>query len=114
MIQRLFLVTSVSLFGCSSSSVLNPHDGGADFSTVAMSDMTVARDLLPPPPPRARVLTQHNDSGRTGANLLETVLTPAKVKAGFGLERMLAVDDEVYAQPLFVPDLMVSGRGVHD
>ena len=56
------------------------------------------------------VLTQHNDVGRTGANLQETTLTTSNVTAGqFGLLRCLPVDDQVYAQPLIVSGLSVSG-----
>jgi outer membrane protein assembly factor BamB len=61
------------------------------------------------------VLTQHNDSARTGSNLTETELTPDRVKrGGFGKLFSLEVDDEVYAQPLYVPDVQVTARGRHD
>jgi mono/diheme cytochrome c family protein len=56
------------------------------------------------------VYTQHNDNARTGANLHETVLTPANVKPGrFGLLFRYAVDDQVFAQPLYVPNLAIGG-----
>ena len=56
------------------------------------------------------VLTQHNDNARTGANLRETVLTPANVnKAQFGMLFKHVLDDQSYTQPLVVTNVAVSG-----
>jgi hypothetical protein len=58
----------------------------------------------------AAVLTQHNDSERTGANPLETILTPAKVTpATFGSLFTQTVDGLIVAQPLYLPQVMISG-----
>ena len=60
------------------------------------------------------VLTQHNNLERTGANLKETVLTPANVNAKhFGMLFKRVVDDQVYGQPLVVTDVKIGG-GTHD
>jgi hypothetical protein len=56
------------------------------------------------------VLTYKNDSSRTGANLTESILTTANVtSASFGLLRVLPADGAVYAQPLYLSQLMVGG-----
>ncbi len=49
-----------------------------------------------------QVLTQHNDNQRRGANLLETVLSPASVgSSAFDRLGHYLVDGQVFAQPLF-------------
>ncbi len=60
------------------------------------------------------VYTYHDDNARTGADLTETQLTPATVATGgFGLQHTLAVDGQVYAQPLYVHGVKIGGV-VHD
>ena len=64
-----------------------------------------------PVAPRAKVsvLTQRNDNARSGANLAEVVLTPKTVdaKAGlFGKLFSVAVDGNVYAQPLYAANVV--------
>jgi len=62
-----------------------------------------------------QVLTSQYDSARTGATLLETVLTPANVNAAqFGKLFSYAVDGDVYAQPLYVPGVDIPGKGRHN
>jgi hypothetical protein len=61
------------------------------------------------------VLTYHNDNARTGANTTETRLTPDNVNTNrFGLLRKYPVDGYIYAQPLYVPGLMIPGHGRHN
>lgn len=60
------------------------------------------------------VLTYQYNVQRTGANLYETLLTPANVNAAtFGKIFSCPVDSFVYGQPLFMPNLSIAG-GTHN
>ncbi len=56
------------------------------------------------------VVTGQYGNSRTGANPQETILTPANVSAsGFGLLFTQTVDENIFAQPLYVPGLTIQG-----
>ena len=56
------------------------------------------------------VLTQHNDNARTGQNLSETTLNTSNVnQSSFGKLFWRTVDGFIYAQPLYVPGLVIQG-----
>ena len=60
------------------------------------------------------VVTQHNDNTRAGLNNQELKLTTTNVNASqFGKLFSLAVDDQVYAQPLILGNLSI-GSGNHN
>ena len=61
------------------------------------------------------VLTYHNDLSRTGQNVEESTLTPSTVSSGqFGPLFRDAVDGQVYAQPLYMPDVNIPGKGIYN
>jgi hypothetical protein len=61
------------------------------------------------------VLQRGYDAGLSGANLNETTLTTSNVTPStFGLLANLPVDADVYAQPLYVPQVTVAGQGTHN
>ncbi len=63
---------------------------------------------------QTNVLTQHNDNNRDGLNAAETILSPPKVNTSqFGMLFKVAVDDQVYAQPLYMSNMSISG-GTHN
>jgi len=56
------------------------------------------------------VLTQRGDNARSGWNEHETVLNTSTVNvARFGKRVLYPVDGKIYAQPLFVPNLVIRG-----
>ncbi len=63
----------------------------------------------------AGVLTWHNNNSRTGLNSQETILTPANVRTKtFGKLFSRPVRGQIYAQPLYVPDVSIPGTGAHN
>ena len=65
--------------------------------------------------PQVNVLTQHNDNGRTGANLNETTLSTINVTVGqFGKLFSRSVDGQTYAQLLYVSNVNFGTRGIHN
>jgi hypothetical protein len=63
---------------------------------------------------QVNVYTRSNDNSRTGANLQETILTPANLNAtNFGKLFTIATDGQIYAQPLYVSNLAIAG-GTHN
>src|SRR6266404_2187552 len=64
---------------------------------------------------QVNVLTSHNDNARTGLNPNETVLTPASVNSNsFGKLFSQRVDGPIYAQPLYVSNITIPNKGVHN
>jgi hypothetical protein len=63
-------------------------------------------------PARAQVLTSQYDNARTGATLNEKILTPQNVNSKqFGKVIALPVDGDIYAQPLYVPNVEIPRQG---
>src|SRR3984893_6141128 len=61
------------------------------------------------------VLTRQNDNQHTGQNLQETILTTANVNSGsFGKLFSYPVDGQLYAQPLYVQNVVIPSKGTHN
>src|ERR1700721_4816060 len=68
-----------------------------------------------PPLVNAQWTTSQYDNARTGANLEETILTPANVNAAsFGKIFSYKVDGDIYAQPLYLPHVAMPDKRVHN
>ena len=101
--SKVFTLTLLAAFlltACKKKEADNPSGGGG----------------IPPKtnPQHVSVFTQHNNNTRAGLNNQETALTTANVNAGhFGQLFNLAVDDDVYTQPLVYGNLTIGG-GKHN
>src|SRR6266436_990706 len=100
------------------SSVAARSCGALFKNSVTESVLIVLAALFFLPAPvtaQTPVLTQHNNNARTGAYTTETMLTPANVnQANFGKIFSYAVDGRIYAQPLYVPGVAISGKGTYN
>ena len=113
--------TPANISGATSSTYTTPATTAADNGTIfrvvvtdsagsTTSNTATLTVNAAPPPSSVKVLTFHNDNGRTGQNLNETILTTANVKtATFGKLGFLPVDGLVDAEPLYVSNLTVAG-----
>ena len=60
-------------------------------------------------------LTWRNDNARTGVNSWELALAPSTVSSStFGIVFRCQLDGYAYAQPLYVPNLAIPGKGTHN
>ncbi|MBI1814487.1 MAG: pyrrolo-quinoline quinone [Deltaproteobacteria bacterium] len=93
----------------------NPGRGRFYPRAVNASIALAALLLAPPVGGQVSMLTHHNDNARTGQNLVEAVLTPENVNvADFGRLFRYSVDGAVYAQPLYVPDMLIPEVGARN
>jgi len=61
------------------------------------------------------VVTYHDDIGRTGQNLLETILTTSNVNSSsFGKLFTLPVDGIIDAEPLYLSAVAIPNKGTHN
>lgn len=62
-----------------------------------------------------RITTSQYDNARSGANVNENILSPRNVNVHqFGKVWSLPVDGDVFAQPLYLPNVTLPGKGIHN
>ena len=109
--------------GCGSFTILTPTSatynapasGGVyTITATSVADITRSGSATLGVTDLPGVLTYHNNLSRDGTNTREFVLTPSKVTtATFGKLFSCQVDGAIYAQPLWVPRVIVAG-GQHN
>jgi len=83
-------------------------------TSVAFSSISFNSQVVVPNAASGAVLTYHNDDARDGAFTEESSLTPSVVDSSqFGKLVSYAVDGQIYAQPLYIPQLTIAGTA-HD
>src|SRR3984885_6580063 len=96
------------------------HNSGQNVSRCALLALVAATFLLVGLFPgsawaQVSVTTERNDLSRTGANLNETTLNTSNVNVNqFGKLYSYAIDGSIYAQPLYVPNVLIPSQGTHN
>jgi hypothetical protein len=84
--------------------------GLAALYTVHAAGAATVQSWYQPAQANSAVLTYKYDNDRTGQNSNETILNQSNVNSSqFGLHVAYPVDGQIYAQPLFVPNLNIGG-----
>lgn len=103
----VILLLAVALISCG-------RGIGGDGSTADSQPSQPSQPPDPPPYAGVQVLTRHGNNARTGLNAEETVLQPSNVNVStFGKLFSYQVDGYIYAQPLYVSNVRISG-GTHN
>ena len=109
--------TGGTLAGQTMSAATFSSAAAGSFTVTATSnaDNTKAANIVVGVTDLAGVTTYHNNPSRDGTNTREFALTPAIVSSSssFGKLFSCAVDGDVYAQPLWAPNLAIGG-GTHN
>lgn len=80
------------------------------YPSISVSSQVTVENSVP-----GAVLTYHNDNTRDGAYLQEVTLTPSNVNSGqFGKLISYSVDGQIYAQPLYLPQVSIPNKGTYD
>jgi len=96
------------------------HNSGQIVSRCAVLALVAATFLLVGLFPgsawaQVSVTMERNDPSRTGANLSETALTTSNVNVNqFGKLYSYTIDGSLFAQPLYVPSVVIPGQGTHN
>src|SRR5271167_2062224 len=95
------------------------HQGFRTIPAVVLLILAVAHSVTAPVGvSQVAVTTYHYNNMRTGWNRLEMKLTPASVSsAKFGILQTVSLDERVDAQPLVVPQVVVTAgnfQGLHN
>ena len=121
LLATLLIGAALFFSGCGGTS-----SGGSSSDKGGTSGTPPGGSGSPPAPPSGpgstagpgasvSILTHHYDVARTGANSSETLLTPANVNSNqFGKLFSFPVDGQMYAQPLYVPEVSIPGKGIHN
>ncbi len=103
------LKSRVKLFGLAVTSHLRRSAGCAGLI------LLVGSSLASPALGQVSVLTGQYDNSRSTANLNETILNTSNVNVNqFGLLYSRSLDGLLYAQPLYVPGVVIPGQGTHN
>ena len=104
------LLALVLVSGCQSAATTTTTSA----DTIALTTTTV-NTLSATNSGKIDVLTYHYDNLRDGIDSDETILTPQNVNSNsFGKLFSVSVDGDVYAQPLYMSDLLMADGTIHD